>query len=143
MATSQPSHPVSPYSKNEPVELITYDSHGALWLVRLMRNEGERIPRFVWAAGETDPPIGRLTVKLENEGRYFRQLLVARLRHGSKDLVGPLRDARIVALDHEALTITGFETIGERDYAQTWFCRIAVKGWLGRGRPDEGVGAPD
>jgi len=57
-----------------------------------------------------------------------------------EDLLPWLRDVGLVRLNTNDLTITGFECIGDREYAQSWYCRIAREGWERRGKPDEGVG---
>ena len=114
-----------------------------LWVVRTLRKEGKPIPRWVWATGEERALVGALSVDWEISATYRRQLKLARFVIEREDALPPLRDVTIVRMARGDLTITGFETIGDRDFAQTWFCRIAREDWEQRGKPDEGVGLVD
>ena len=39
------------------------------------------------------------------------------------DLIVPLLDPALVAMSPLAFTLSGFERVGERDYAQSWLVR--------------------
>ena len=112
-----------------------------LWIVRQLRDRGMRIPRYVWQAGETAPPIGQLEIDWTVSDKHRRQMHVARLYDRGKDLLPCIRDVHVVRLSHGDLTIAGFEQIEDREYAQTWFCRIARVGWVERGKPDDPTGS--
>ena len=111
-----------------------------LWVVRPLRERGMRIPRFVWQAGEEAPPVGRLSVDWTVSEKHRRQMHVARLFDGAGDLLPCIRDVHIVRLTASDLTITGFEELEDREYAQTWYCRLAHLARRGRGKPEDPVG---
>ena len=111
-----------------------------LWIVRPLRERGRKIPRHTWQAGEERALVGRLKVAWTVSEKHRRQMHVARFQVDSRDALPLIRDVHLVQLAGADLTITGFEEIEDREYAQTWFCRIAVEGWQGRGKPDEPVG---
>ena len=100
------------------------------WIVRTLRERGRPIPRFVWQAGEEEPAIGHLVIDWEASDVHRRRMKLARVQDGLKDLLPPLRDATIVRFKANDLTITGFEQVEDREYAQTWFCRLAREGWV-------------
>lgn len=114
-----------------------------LWIVRTLRERGMRIPRFVWQAGENEPPLGRLSVDWTVSAKHRRQMHVARLYDGAHDLLPCIRDVHIVRLTAADLTITGFEELEDREYAQTWYCRIARFAAGHRGKPEDPVGRVD
>lgn len=123
------------------VVLITPTGSEPHWIVRTLRERGKKIPRFVWAAGEEDPPIGVLQIGWEQSERHHRGMHVARLlRFDDGPVPLPMRDVRIVEMRGHHLTLTGFEEVEDREYAQSWFCRIAIAGWKPRGKPSEPVG---
>lgn len=95
----------------------------AQWRVRTLRNEGNPIPRWVWASKAAKAPVGILTIDWGVSHVYNRKLKLATLRCERDDLLPPLRDVTIIRMLHGDLTIAGFETITDRDYAQSWFCR--------------------
>lgn len=120
--------------------LITYGSEAPLWIVRPLRERGRRIPRYVWQAGETDPPIGLLDIGWTASEQHRRQMHVATLKLDAKDLLPCLRDVHVVALSVGDLTLAGFEQVEDREYAQTWFCRLLREGWEVRGKPADPTG---
>jgi hypothetical protein len=111
------------------------------WIVRPLRERGKRIPRFVWQAGEEEAPIGALVVTWERSDQHHRQMHVARLLGGSKNILPMIRDVHIITLNHGDLTLAGFEQVEDREYAQTWYCRVLRKGWRSRGKPEDPTGA--
>ena len=126
--------------RGTPTLILATGSDEPQWIVRTMRDQGKPIPRWVWGCKEEGASIGHLEIDWENSPIHHRQLKLASLLAGGKHLLPPLRDVTIVRFKHGDLTITGFEQIEEREYAQTWFCRLAREGWQMRGKPDEGVG---
>lgn len=124
----------------ERAKSIEGDASGPLWIVRTLRERGMRIPRFVWQAGESDPPTGLLLVDWTVSEKHRRQMHVARLYSGAHDLLPCMRDVHIVRLTAGDLTITGFEELEDREYAQTWHCRLAGLCRGPRGKPDDPVG---
>ena len=121
------------------VDVKPYDP--IFWIVRTLRDRGRRIPRFVWAAGEHDPPCGMLEVTWERSEQHHRQLHVARLIGGNaKQILPCIRDVHIITLSHGDLTLAGFEQVEDREYAQTWYCRVLRKEWERRGKPEDPTG---
>lgn len=111
------------------------------WIVRPLRELGMRIPRFVWQAGEAAPPTGYLEATWTVSEKHRRQMHIARLHGGAgNDLLPCIRDVHIVKLSAGDLTLAGFEEIGNREYAQTWYCRLLRSGWAARGKPDDPTG---
>ena len=123
-----------------PTNTLLGHDFAPLWIVRCLRDRGRRIPRYVWAAGEQDPPIGRLKIDWTVSEKHRRQMHVATLTTDRGELLPCMRDVHIVRLEWGDLTLTGFEEMEDREYAQTWFCRLAVEGWERRGKPAEPVG---
>ena len=125
-----------------PALILHPESDWPQWIVRPLRNEGKPIPRFVWHAGEREAPIGYLCIDWEVSDIHRRGMKLAKftLPGATGFALPPLRDVAVVRLAVNDLTITGFEQIGDREFAQTWYCRLARVGWVGRGKPDEGVG---
>ena len=92
-----------------------------------------------WASKEEEAPVGILTIDVEQSVVYNRKLKLATLRGEREDLLPPLRDVTIIRMIHGDLTIAGFETLMDRDYAQSWFCRLATREFQCRGKPDDDV----
>ena len=65
---------------------------------------------------------------------------VARFTFDGNDLLPCIRDVHVVRLSGGDLTLAGFEQVEDREYAQTWFCRMAREGWIHRGKPDDPTG---
>lgn len=91
------------------------------WIIRPLRNRGAPIPRFVWAAGEENALLGYLVIDWEDSDVHRRRMKMARvLAPAGKELLPPLRDVNIVRYRGRDLTITGFEQVEDREYAQSW-----------------------
>ena len=120
---------------------LILDFGSPAWIVRTLRDRGMRIPRYVWQSGEQSAPIGLLEIDWTVSKKHRRQIHVARLLAAGKDLLPCIRDVHIVRLTSANLTLTGFEQIEDREYAQTWFCRLARTGWAERGKPDDPTGS--
>ena len=125
--------------RGTPALLLATGSDEPQWIVRTMRDRGKPIPRWVWGCNEGGASIGHLEVDWEDSHVHHRRNL---RRYGAPERTcsPPLHDATIVRFKANDLTITGFEQIEDREYAQSWFCRLAREGWEMRGKPDEGVG---
>jgi hypothetical protein len=121
-------------------KLICYGSAEPLWIVRPLRERGRRIPRFVWTAGEHEPHIGRLHIDWTESERHKRRMHVATLTLHAKDFLPCIRDVHIIRLSVGDLTLAGFEEVEDREYAQTWFCRLLREGWEHRRKPDDPTG---
>ena len=124
-----------------PIVVLQSPNGTAQWRVRTLRKEGKPIPRWVWVTGEEEAPVGVLAIDWERSENHRRVLKLATLTADREILLPPLRDVTIVRLLHGDLTLTGFETIGDHDYAQSWFCRLACEDSPHRGKPDEDFGA--
>ena len=107
------------------------------WIVRTLRERGAPIPRFVWYAGEEDALLGELSIDWEDSDVHRRRMRLARFGYAGTTLLPPLRDVRVVRMMGNDLTLTGFEQIEDREYAQSWFCRLAREGWVQRGKPED------
>ena len=106
-----------------------------------MRTNGKPIPRFVWTGASSKPHVGLLTVDVEKSDIHNRTLKLARLQGGTGNLLPPLRDVKLVRWFPQYFILTGFETLGDAEVAQSWLCRAAL-GELADvgGKPDEHVG---
>lgn len=123
--------------------LVIHSANGiAQWRVRTMRTAGKPTPRWVWATKEEEAPVGILIIDWTQSVNHRRVTKQATLRGEHENLLPPLRDVTILRILHGDITLTGFETIGDQDYAQSWFCRLALKDFQQRGKPDEELGAP-
>ncbi len=120
-----------------PVLLVHPHTREPQWIVRQLRTEGRPIPRWVWATGEERAAVGCLSVEWQDSALHRRRMKLARFVVDREDALPPLRDVTIVRMVYGDLTITGFETIRDHDFAQTWYCRIAREGWEQRGKPDD------
>lgn len=119
---------------------LLLSSNGALqWMLRTMRDSGRQTPRWVWNTGESRRAIGILQIKPAESLRHRRLMTVATFSvPDTQELL--LRDVRIVTLDHGSMMLTGFELVEDREYAQSWFCRLARCDVVERGKPDEETG---
>jgi len=92
-----------------------------------MRRQGRRLDRHELANHQAT--IGDLRVEEvrdESLGRYVRVARVVDVRRPrDPDLLPALLDPSLVAMSPLAFTLSGFERIGERDYAQSWLVRSA------------------
>ncbi len=122
-----------------PIVVLQSPNGTAQWRVRTLRKDGKPIPRWVWVTGEEEAPVGVLAIDWErSEITDGSEAGHAHCR--PRNLLPPLRDVTILRLLHGDL-LTGFETIGDHDYAQSWFWRLACDETPHRGKPDEDYGA--
>jgi hypothetical protein len=74
-----------------------------------------------------EPVVGDLRVEEvrdESLGRYVRMARVVDVRRPrDPDLLPALLDPSLVAMSPLAFTLSGFERVDERDYAQSWLVR--------------------
>ena len=86
-----------------------------------MRTDGRLMPR--WQVNTRAGMVaGELQVSQQPHRKLRRSTLVARLLQPGpgEDLVPPLIDVSILYVRHANLVLTGFETIEDQDFAQTW-----------------------
>jgi hypothetical protein len=86
-----------------------------------MRAEGRLMPR--WQVNTRAGVVaGELLVAQQAHRKLRRAALMARLVEAGtgEDLVPPLIDVSILYVKHNNLVLTGFETIEDQDFAQTW-----------------------
>jgi hypothetical protein len=91
----------------------------------LQREEGRMRPR--WQIGAARGIAGELRVGDEQDSVLRRRTTVAHLVDSDRphlDLVPPLKDARLLYVDHERIVLCGFEQVCDRDYAQTWMLSV-------------------
>jgi hypothetical protein len=90
-----------------------------------MRRQGGRLDRHELANRE--PVVGDLRVEEvrdESLGRYVRMARVVDVRRPrDPDLLPVLLDPSLVAMSPLAFTLSGFERVHDRDYAQSWLVR--------------------
>jgi len=91
-----------------------------------MRRQGRRIGRHELANRE--PVVGDLRVEEVRDdslGRYVRMARVVDVRRPrDPDLLPVLLDPSLVAMSPLAFTLSGFERVDDRDYAQSWLVRV-------------------
>jgi hypothetical protein len=102
-------------------EIATVYSFAMHFIVFRLRDEGKPVRR--WMANRTPLGPGTLLVSEEHDAVLSRTTTLARMqaiRARDRDLVPRLVDARLLWVNYEGMALTGFERIGERDYAQSW-----------------------
>ena len=92
-----------------------------------MRVKGRPVPRRDLANGS--PYLGDLRVEHMEDEILRRPVRIARLVDASNptrpDVLATLYEPVLVAMSPLAFTLSGFERIGEQDFAQSWLVRIA------------------
>lgn len=102
-----------------------------LYQVRCLRKRGIEVPRH--GLEDLPAPTGRLLVAQSRKRMLGRTIRLARLVdiEGPTDLLPPLLDARLIWLEDNRLTLSGFErlSVGGRntDFAQSWLATIVRK----------------
>ena len=90
-----------------------------------MRRQGRRLNRHELANHE--PVVGDLRVEEVRDevlGRHVRMARVVDVRRPrDPDWLPALLDPALVAMSPLAFTLSGFERVDERDYAQSWLVR--------------------
>jgi hypothetical protein len=90
-----------------------------------MRRQGRRLDRHELANRES--VVGDLRVEEvrdESLGRYVRMARMVDVRRPrDPDLLPVLFDPALVAMSSLAFTLSGFERVDDRDYAQSWLIR--------------------
>jgi hypothetical protein len=93
-----------------------------------MRYNGRPIPARDLANGS--PCIGDLRVEHMEDEILRRPVRIARLVDALSpirpDVLATLYEPLLVAMSPLAFTLSGFERIGEQDFAQSWLVRAAV-----------------
>jgi hypothetical protein len=118
----------SQHTGSDKLDKITGIEVGRVFVqffVLLQRQEGRMRPR--WQLGAARGTLGELRVSDVLDEILRRRTLVARLLDiatPTRDLVPPLKDARLLYVDHLRMVLSGFEQIGERDFAQTWMLAV-------------------
>ena len=94
--------------------------------VVLMRSRGRPVDRYELA--NRSPLVGDLRIEKLNDKTLHRYIRMARLvnvsRPRDRDALATLYDPVLIAMSPLAFTLSGFERIGEQDFAQSWLVRF-------------------
>jgi hypothetical protein len=80
-----------------------------------------------WQVGAAQGTPGELRVSDEIDPVLRRRTTIAHFvdaKNPLRDLVPPLKDARLLYVDHQRMVLCGFEQVHDRDYAQTWMLAV-------------------
>jgi hypothetical protein len=95
--------------------------------VVLMRYRGRPVDRYELA--NRRPFVGDLRIEEVNDETLRRYVRMARLvnvsRPRERDALVTLYDPILIAMSPLAFTLSGFERVGEQDFAQSWLVRFA------------------
>jgi hypothetical protein len=103
-----------------------------------MRSRGRPLPRGELA--NLPPWIGDLRIEEIRDEQLMRYVRTARVllldRPRAACVLGELLEPQIIAMSPQAFTLSGYERIDERCYAQSWLVRPATDAWtlVGPGR---------
>ena len=95
--------------------------------IRLLRHRGRVLPPREVA--NQPPKVGDLRIEECRDEILKQTLRTARLvdvLHIVKQDVPELLDVKVVAVSPQAFTLTGFERVGEAEFAQSWLCMPEV-----------------
>ena len=94
--------------------------------VVLMRHQGRPVDRYELA--NRSPLIGDLRIEQLSDGTLHRYVRMAKLvnvsRPRDRDALATLFDPMLIAMSPLAFTLSGFERIGEQEFAQSWLVRF-------------------
>ncbi len=95
--------------------------------VVLMRRQGRPIDRCELA--NRAPLVGDLRIEEVSDETLHRYVRMARLvnvlRPRERDALATLYDPTLIAMSPLAFTLSGFERVGEQDFAQSWLVKFA------------------
>lgn len=102
--------------------------------IHCLRERGRPLPKHQFAFKEA--VTGWLSVHEERDGLLNRHTRVARFRaiESSNELLPALRDAQLIEMTRERLSLSGIERHEDiainriEDFAQTWVCWLDVGG---------------
>lgn len=99
-------------------------------IAQLYEDGGRPLPRHRAVTRQPEHE-GFLTLTEEHDRDLRRSVRSARLRSptGGPDILPPLRDAVVIWISDNRMTLTGFETdeLTRRSVAQSWFVEIVLR----------------
>jgi hypothetical protein len=93
----------------------------------LMRHRGGPVDRY--ALANSVALVGDLRIEEVRDDKLRRYVRMARivnvLRPREREALATLYDPMLITMSPLAFTLSGFERIGEQDFAQSWLVRYA------------------